>query len=221
MDGLGHWEYAETFTARQAAYLIMGIDPASGDATDVHSAKHIIDRMDGAYDSAHASYSFDPAGWYCDDPDKNRELIRGELKSVQMEKLLKACHSNGEEKALANWLFSDASAFNRQQFSRAEIHRWITQNNLPSKFKFLNQSDAHPVGSERSISTRERNTLLKLVIGMAVMGYRYNPAASKSNAPKEIADDLVSLGIDVSDDTVRKYLKEAANTLLPTGGCGE
>ena len=68
---------------------------------------------------------------------------------------------------------------------------------------------------EKPISNTERNTLLKLVIGMAVKGYSHDPAASRSTAPKEIADDLAELGINVTDDTVRKYLKEAANTVLP------
>ncbi|QDL39337.1 hypothetical protein [Rhodoferax sediminis] len=69
---------------------------------------------------------------------------------------------------------------------------------------------------EKSLSTRERDTLLKLVIGMAVKGYNYDSAAAKSRAPKEIADDLADLGIGVSDDTVRKYLKQATDTVLPT-----
>ena len=70
-----------------------------------------------------------------------------------------------------------------------------------------------PVGD--TLSTRERETLLKLVIGMAINGYGYDPAASKSTKPKEIADDLVALGIPITDDTVRKYLKLAQETVLP------
>jgi hypothetical protein len=69
---------------------------------------------------------------------------------------------------------------------------------------------------EKPLTTRERDTLLKLLIGMAIKGYSYDSRASKSNVPKEIQDDLATLGIDVSDDTVRKYLKQAANTVLPT-----
>lgn len=68
---------------------------------------------------------------------------------------------------------------------------------------------------EKPVSTTERNTLLKLVIGMAVEGYKYDPKASKSTTPKEIADDLAGLGITITDDTVRKYLKEAAQAFLP------
>lgn len=73
-----------------------------------------------------------------------------------------------------------------------------------------------PPAREKVLNTSERNTLLKLVIGMAVKGYSHDPAAARSKAPKEIADDLADLGINVTDDTVRKYLKEAANTVLPT-----
>jgi len=71
---------------------------------------------------------------------------------------------------------------------------------------------------KKPLLNTERNTLLKLVIGMAIKGYSHDPTASKSKAPKEIADDLLSLGIDVSDDTVRKYLKQAATIALPAGG---
>ena len=69
--------------------------------------------------------------------------------------------------------------------------------------------------SEKPLRTTERNNLLKLVIGMAVKGYSYDPAAKKSPTPKEIADDLAALEISIDPDTVRKYLKEAANTVLP------
>jgi hypothetical protein len=69
--------------------------------------------------------------------------------------------------------------------------------------------------TDKPLLTTERNTLLKLVIGMAVNGYAHDPSASKSTAPKEIADDLAQLGISMDSDTVRKYLKEAANTVLP------
>lgn len=68
---------------------------------------------------------------------------------------------------------------------------------------------------EKPISTSERNTLLKLVIGMAISAYNYKPEVSKNTAPKEISDDLTILGMTVTDDTVRKYLKKAKNDVLP------
>ena len=75
-----------------------------------------------------------------------------------------------------------------------------------------------PMPSEKPpkpLGTRERETMLRIIIGMAVKGYSHDPKAARSTAPKEIADDLTALGIGVTDDTVRKYLKEAAESVLP------
>lgn len=67
---------------------------------------------------------------------------------------------------------------------------------------------------ERALSTRERTSLLTLVIGMAVNGYVYDPAASRSSVASEIASDLHKLGLSLDEDTIRKYLNESKE-LLP------
>lgn len=76
------------------------------------------------------------------------------------------------------------------------------------------QFDDSPV-LDKPLGTRERDTLLKLVIGMAMGGYSYDPNQTKSDVLREIVDDLARRGIAVSDDTVRKYLKEASDKVLP------
>lgn len=68
---------------------------------------------------------------------------------------------------------------------------------------------------DRDLKTRERESLLKLVIGMALAGYKYDPKASRSPIVAEITDDLARAGIGLDADTVRKYLQEARE-LLPT-----
>ncbi len=67
--------------------------------------------------------------------------------------------------------------------------------------------------TEKPISPRERESLLKLIIGMAIAGYTYDPRISRNTATAEIASDLDRLGIGLDVDTVRKWLKEAAGTL--------
>jgi hypothetical protein len=73
-------------------------------------------------------------------------------------------------------------------------------------------------GSDRShrgqLGSRERDSLLKLIIGMAVGGYGFDPLAERSRQVKEITDDLLRVGVQLSDDTVRKFLKDGAE-LLP------
>jgi hypothetical protein len=75
--------------------------------------------------------------------------------------------------------------------------------------------EAPPVVPEKSLGTREQESLLKLVIGMAVAGYGYDPKAERSPQIPEIAGDLELAGISMSDDTVRKWLRAAAE-LLPS-----
>ena len=65
----------------------------------------------------------------------------------------------------------------------------------------------------KSLSTRERNTLLKLVAGMATAYHGHDPDAKRSGTASEIASDLARIGISIEADTVRKYLREAAETV--------
>jgi hypothetical protein len=63
------------------------------------------------------------------------------------------------------------------------------------------------------IGTRERDTLLKLVIGMAVKGYGYDPDQQRSGTVGEIVSDLELVGMALDADTVRKWLRQAADLL--------
>lgn len=56
--------------------------------------------------------------------------------------------------------------------------------------------------------------MLKIIIGMAIKGYGYNPKSSRNAATTEIAHDLSQLGIPVSDDTVRKFINEAKDLIV-------
>lgn len=71
--------------------------------------------------------------------------------------------------------------------------------------------------SDDELNESERKTLLKLVIGMAIDSYGYDPnskrnAATGSNKAS-ISSRLQTRGINVSDDTMRKYLTEAKDLL--------
>lgn len=68
---------------------------------------------------------------------------------------------------------------------------------------------------DKELSAKERTSLLKLVIGMAVAGYSYDPRQTRSRTTKEIADDLRIRGISLDEDTVRKYLAQAKEFLPP------
>lgn len=63
------------------------------------------------------------------------------------------------------------------------------------------------------LGTRERQTLLKIIIGQAVKNYGFDPKRGRNSAAAEIASDLATVGISVSEDTVRTYLSEAKETV--------
>jgi hypothetical protein len=82
----------------------------------------------------------------------------------------------------------------------------------------LEQQNNDTSETERALSPnpgpRERESMLRLIIGMAVRGYSFDPAAARNSAVKDIAGDLQFLGIGLDEDTVRKYLSEGRE-LLP------
>ena len=70
---------------------------------------------------------------------------------------------------------------------------------------------------EKQLGARERESLLKLVIGMAVGGYGYDSTARRSEQTAAIAGDLSLAGVSLEPDTVCKWLREASE-LLPQKG---
>ena len=85
-------------------------------------------------------------------------------------------------------------------------------DSLHGRLTEMQQSSTAP--TEKSLGARERDSLLKLIIGMAIGGYGFDPGAKRSEQPATIADDLLRRGIPLDVDTVRKWLREAAE-LLP------
>ncbi|SDO57057.1 hypothetical protein [Phyllobacterium sp. OV277] len=67
----------------------------------------------------------------------------------------------------------------------------------------------HGQSKEKSLSIRERESLLKLIIGMAIKKYHFKPMMAKNAATSNIASDLRQLDMSLDEDTIRKYLSEA------------
>ncbi len=61
---------------------------------------------------------------------------------------------------------------------------------------------------------KSKESLLKIIIAMAVDGYGYDPEQNKSPTPEEITKAVQIQGLSITAETVRKWLAEAAE-LLP------
>jgi hypothetical protein len=115
----------------------------------------------------------------------------------------------------SRWIFGHPDDFNPARSLPSDSTFVVRTEALMALQAKLAQPES-PKKQVDHLSTRERDTILKLVIGMAMGGYGFDPAAPKSPVPGEISGDLAKHGISVSDDTVRKWLKEAITIVLPT-----
>ena len=63
--------------------------------------------------------------------------------------------------------------------------------------------------------TLKRETMLRVIVGIALEQYHYEPTKGRNTAAKQISEDLALHGISVTDDTIRKFLNEGAELLPP------
>ena len=143
---------------------------------------------------------------------------RNELQATRdaLANLQKECHECEEEgqRTFEEWLTAqeqiaglkvmheEGIASLRDALAQATSNNSALLEQTKSKLAEAIQDDA--------IGTTERKSLLTIVIASAVGGYGYDPKSNKSPAATEIASEAQRLGLKTSDDTVRKYLKEAA-----------
>lgn len=64
-----------------------------------------------------------------------------------------------------------------------------------------------------TLTSKSFNSIMIIVLAMAVKKYHYKPAAQKNSATANIKGAAEELGLNIGEDTVRKWLKKAADTL--------
>lgn len=150
---------------------------------------------------------------------KNGQAIAG---FIGGKKLTKKIIQYAKDASVSNELIFYGNADNEKEeewllatkVKPGEFIEWA--KTLPIRIPILEANDNKEVTGKESLSERERQTLYKMIIGMATDAYGYDPNASRSPFHKELEGILDGLGISVSDDTIRDKLKEAAE-LLPRG----
>lgn len=77
----------------------------------------------------------------------------------------------------------------------------------------IKKQKIHLTKAKKSLSVTEKSTLLKIILGMAIDKYGYDPLATRNDATGEknnsIASKLIKINLPVSSDTIYKYLSEA------------
>lgn len=86
------------------------------------------------------------------------------------------------------------------------------------KFKFENLSKKYLVNNNTEPNQKSITSLKKIIIGMAIGGYGYNPQEKRSEIPRQIVEDIERSGLSIDVDTVRKWLRESAEILPRNNG---
>lgn len=147
MADFSHWELAETFTSREAAYLLMGVDP-SGPDIDRYSARHIEERIERAYEGAIARAEFEgfvePSFSFEDAPEPEQMPEHAVLRSNALWMQIEIFREHGDCSSFSTWLqYRGGRSVHAQVFSRFELARWLKENGMKSAYRFdLNQPDA-------------------------------------------------------------------------------
>ncbi len=87
---------------------------------------------------------------------------------------------------------------------------------LEQKIADLQRVMDAPEKTEKPGEKRERKTLLRMIIGMAVVAYHYDPANYRSSTIPDIKHDLELAGVPVDDETIRKFIGEGRALLPPS-----
>jgi len=124
-----------------------------------------------------------------------------------------------------NFDWGSAAAPHRNRVS--DLIRWFDQVELDVPEQLLAAADKyHALGigkksklgrsnaaDEKPLDPRERSTMLKLIIALAVNGYGYDPKAERSTIPSEIESDMNLLGVGINLETIRKHLSSGSALL--------
>jgi hypothetical protein len=192
-DNLYHWRACVKLTLVQAALLVVGADPQEWDGDKLF--ENPPNGFIAIYQALlHAINEKNPSLGY------KLEIIENRAR----------CARDSE------W----RDGFSIHVLSK-DVRRWLMEVGIKSGFFGTEDqgSSAYSPGTQeqpaedKPLWISERDSLLKLVIGMAVQGYNYNPDVKKSGIVAEIKSDIERIGLALDDDTIRNYLKQASAKL--------
>lgn len=221
------WAETEAVTLLEAALLSLGVEPFDMVGYDREPGEPAITTADIA-----TAYQVILFLQECDEPRGSRQHLPDGLE-LKIEALRRAIHT-GKFNPVGG-VVEDSGRVDetKTHITMVEFLGWCGENgnavvipgrerSLPvSEFGELGQVavDAAQQSMDKPLSTKERETLLKMIIGMAIDGYGYDPAAPKNPLTGEgetsLHASLLLRGISVNSDTIRNYLKEAKAHLPP------
>jgi hypothetical protein len=130
-------------------------------------------------------------------------------------------------KLTSNSLFAVSYRDLRLQLLRAMKDGKLTERDEPKKFiewassvgrqlpdRMRLKTTGATSGPANELNPKERESLLKMVLGMAMAKYGFDPQAKKNSATTEIKNDLIARDLRTDDGTILKFLRQGAEEFL-------
>lgn len=192
------WDKMASLSIESAALYTFGIDPDA-----------IQDELQGGYENASI-----------DLPTKFDDRLRIIKSAVQSEKIKRVPVSGN----------NPVDIDNHTKILKTEFIAWCKANHYTCKP--TEAKAEHPQYQPKIVSvdhtstqktdipsTKERESMLKIIIGMAVGAYKYDPSKERNSATGEksgsIFVDLEQADVRIDCDTILKYINEAKEFLPP------
>ena len=204
MTDISKWNFATTFTAHQAAALILGLEPNESSESQIQP---VLESMNDCYSIAvsHRLTVSNP-GMKQAIPPPSR------LESSEML-LIDSWMTSGviESSNFLKWLESDESAFDQQTFTREQLTGWLKAISMPSKYVFMSGRGKAINAQEKPLAKRERDTLLT-IIAVLCNDAKYDYTKHAKTAVL-IEGTAARMGVSIGETTIEGHLKKVPDAL--------
>jgi hypothetical protein len=217
MADLSHWDFADEFTAQEAASLILGVDPMiDGEAV---RAKPIFEKLRSCY---HSAWGY----WHtrCDGNFELNEHVT--LPDIAIQSVTMASYGGmfvrhgftekGKE-FFCRWVGwetsedGEFSGFLHQRYSRQELSRWLKALGLSSAYQFVATEAVRKNAVDVDLGKRERDTLLGIIA--ALCQEAKIPYEKPAKAAGMIQSTAAKMGLSIGETTIEGHLKKIPNAL--------
>jgi hypothetical protein len=189
-----HWSKMTVLMKSEAIALLLGIDPNSIDlekplpvtGDEAKKFQALLNRAfeSGAFQNASRISPEDLISW----------AISNQLQAPQG--FIDAVKKQG--RPVTNWQL----LFERLEAENLRLHKELDATSSEAK-----QRES---GGSISGQVKEIKTLQKILLGIAIHKFHFDPSQSKSSAVTNIVDAIEYSGLKISADTVRRHLSIAA-----------